>query len=270
MAILMDSKNNTIPKLILAVAVLSIIALAGCSTGINQNLNLENKSNTTSSSSLTESHAKAIAEDFIKNSAATYKFDGGNLQFKSMVVQESYPETYVLTYSFMSRQAGYGDRSGLFSAQVMTLHELKAGIVNGKVASAVTDGKYNEITGNMIEQESDDGNGTEMPSLPPQEFPVHLEAVIYQPMQCQQAPWQKWHADGNIQSIKEPTDEELLIAYYSQAQNINVSGYSKFQKQGIASCSACDVCSTAYFIQVSVSSSDAARMENLGWSRVMQ
>ena len=218
---------------------------------------------------LDENQAKAIAENFIEHSVATYKFDGGNLQFKSMVVQESYPETYVLTYSFMSSQAGYGDRSEMFSAQVMTQHELRIAISRGEVVSAVTDGRYNEITGSMIGQGSNDDDGTEMPP-PPQEFPVHLEAVTYQPMQCQQTPWQKWYADGNIQFVKEPTDEGLLIAYYSQTQNITVSGYSKLQNHGIVSCSACDVCSTDYYIQASVSPSDAAKMENLGWSRVMQ
>jgi hypothetical protein len=41
-------------------------------------------------------------------------------------------------------------------------------------------------------------------------------------MNCNETPWQIWYAEGNINFFTEPTEEELLIAYFGTEYNIEV------------------------------------------------
>lgn len=87
--------------------------------------------------------SKKIAEDFAKN-APTYKFDGFNLKYESFLTAKC-PFCWRFTFSFTSRQAGYGDRTGQVLAQVVTPHEISVTVQEGKVISALTDDKYDEL-----------------------------------------------------------------------------------------------------------------------------
>ncbi len=77
--------------------------------------------------------------------APTYKFDGSGLELKEHLVLESFPEQHVLTYTFISNAAGYGDRTGKIIAQVITPHEIVVKVVNNQVVSAIIDGRWDEI-----------------------------------------------------------------------------------------------------------------------------
>jgi hypothetical protein len=79
--------------------------------------------------------------------APTFKFDGmpETLQVTDVVVLESFPEQYVVTLTFDSRHAGYGDRTGLVLAQVITSHVAVIRVVQEQVVSAVLDQQWNEL-----------------------------------------------------------------------------------------------------------------------------
>jgi len=94
--------------------------------------------------------AKEIAGNWIVNNAPTYVFDGSELDFvRSEEISEG---EYKLTFEFESSAAGYGDRTHEIVAQVITEHEIEIVVKNGQVASAVTDGVYDEIKGAIIEE----------------------------------------------------------------------------------------------------------------------
>ena len=89
----------------------------------------------------------------------------------------------------------------------------------------------------------------------------------FQPMQCEETPWEKWYAEGNIQFIKEPTDSELIIAYYSNVYKIELSEVKKVES-GNAVCEAWNICPTSYYFSAKVKNSDSSKMSELKWTKV--
>jgi len=87
--------------------------------------------------------SRRITEEAVKN-APTYKFDGFDLQFVNSETLRC-PSCWEFTFSFKSRAAGYGDRSGQMLAQVITPHTIRATIDNGKITSLVTDQTFDEL-----------------------------------------------------------------------------------------------------------------------------
>ena len=94
--------------------------------------------------------AKEIAREWIVNEAPTYVFDGYGLILTD--VQKLEEGNFELIFEFESRQAGYGDRTDEVAAQVITPHEIEIVLENDQVTSAVTDGVYDEIAGEMTEE----------------------------------------------------------------------------------------------------------------------
>lgn len=88
--------------------------------------------------------SQRIAEEAVKN-APTYKFDGFDLKFESSEVLLC-PSCWEFSYSFQSRAAGYGDRTGQILAQVITPHTIRATVDNSKITSLVTDRTFDEIS----------------------------------------------------------------------------------------------------------------------------
>lgn len=150
--------------------------------------------------------AEAIAEDWIKN-APTYKYDGADLKLVNHVTMESFPEQHSLTYTFISDHAGYGDRSDQMTAEVITDHTINIKMFQGLVATAVIDGTWDEMNQQTIQD----------------------NRIILQQRNilCNETPWEKWYAKGNIQFFKEPTGSELIIAYYSNVYGIEVTDISQ-------------------------------------------
>ena len=137
---------------------------------------------------LDESQVKALAVSWIQE-APTYKYDGSGLGFVNYVQQESFPVRHVLTYTFTSSHAGYGDRSGKVTAQVITDHTIKITIIDGTVDSAVIDGKWDEMGQFII--------GSEL-------------SLSYQPKMCEKTTWQVCEENSGRVYIRAPTDEEKI------------------------------------------------------------
>jgi hypothetical protein len=186
--------------------------------------------------SLDEPQGKAIAEAWIK-SAPTYKFDGSALESVSFARLESYPEQYALDYKFTSSHGGYGDRTGEQTTQAFTQHTINVVISGSKVLSALIDDKWDELAQVDVT------------------VPVEMK---FQPMQCQDTPWQRWYKDGGIQFIKAPTEEELATAYFSYL-SISATDF-RMVDTGMAVCQACDTCPTSHYFTMKV---PYAQVQNL-------
>ena len=194
---------------------------------------------------LDESQVKALAEAWIKG-APTYTYDGSGLGLVNYVQQESNPVRHVLTYTFMSSHAGYGDRSGKVTAQVITEHSIKIVIVDGNVESAVIDGKWDEMGQFLIGSE---------------------QSLSYQPKMCEKTTWQVWEENSGRVYIRAPTDEEIIRSYYLTVYSIDVRDVKKIQL-GTVSCQACDVCLETYRFGLTVNASEMQPLLDEGWTRI--
>jgi hypothetical protein len=193
---------------------------------------------------LDESQIKALAETWIRE-APTYKYDGSGLGLVNYVQQESFRVRHVLTYTFTSSHAGYSDRSGMVTSQVITEHSIKIVIIDGNVESAIIDGKWDEMGQFMV--------GSEI-------------ALSYQPKMCEKTPWQIWEENSGRVYIRAPTDEEILKHYYTSVYNINVSNVKKIQLDQMT-CQACDVCPETYRFGLTVNASEMQPLLDEGWTR---
>ncbi|WP_292471391.1 hypothetical protein [Methanolobus sp.] len=151
-----------------------------------------------------EDKARTIAEEWIIN-APTYSFDGSALELQDFQASKYYPEEQILTYSFVSSHSGYGDRSKNMTKQTITNHSIEITLENGEVISAAIDGTWDEINQIMLD------TVVEMQS---------------EQMNCNEAPWQLWYTEGDINFLKEPTEEELVITYFSTVYEIEVSDFT--------------------------------------------
>jgi len=98
----------------------------------------------------TQEESQVIAQNWVETVSPTYTFDGMELTLVSEEVRV--PDTeYEFVFAFDSRAAGYGDRSDEMAAQVITPHEIRVVVTSGVVTSVITDGVYDEMTGQMVE-----------------------------------------------------------------------------------------------------------------------
>ena len=89
---------------------------------------------------------RAIAEKWIGESAPTYKFDGENLQFMQSG-SKGCADAMLYEFTFDSRNGGYGNRVNEALDGIKVTHTIRVTVQQDKVTSAVTDDKYNEVTG---------------------------------------------------------------------------------------------------------------------------
>jgi len=193
---------------------------------------------------LDESQIKELAAFWIRE-APTYKYDGSGLGFVSYVQQESFPVRHVLTYTFTSSHAGYGDRSGKVTAQLITAHTIIITILDRTVDSAVIDGKWDEKGQFII--------GSEL-------------SLSYRPKMCEKTPWQVWEENSGRVYIRAPTDEEIIKSYYITVYSTEVRDVKKIQL-GTVSCQACDVCLETYRFGLTVNASEMQPLLDEGWTR---
>jgi putative hemolysin len=92
----------------------------------------------------TQSESKDIARAWILTNSSTYKFDGYDLNFKSVKLMRC-PSCYQFTYSFKSKYVGYGDRTDQELVEKVSLRNLVINLSNGQIIEAITDGKYDEM-----------------------------------------------------------------------------------------------------------------------------
>jgi len=102
---------------------------------------------------LKEANKRAIetANNFMIQ-APTFRYDGilETLNVTDSKILESFPVQYVITLTFDSRYAGYGNREGQILAQVITPHSAVVKVVNGNVISAIIDNKWDELNQESI------------------------------------------------------------------------------------------------------------------------
>lgn len=89
--------------------------------------------------------SKQIAREAAEN-APTYKFDGSDLKFESSETLLC-ANCWEFTFSFSSRYAGYGNRTGQILAQVITPHQIGVNVDDEEVVAVVTDRTFDELKG---------------------------------------------------------------------------------------------------------------------------
>lgn len=193
---------------------------------------------------LDEAQVRALAEGWIRD-APTYRYDGSGLELVRYTRQESLPVRHVLTYRFTSSHAGYGNRSGTVTAQVMTEHTAEVTVVDGKVESAVIDGKWDERGQFLI--------GSSV-------------SLSFQPLQCEKTPWQVWEENSGRVYIRAPTDEEIITHYYAAVYETTVREVKKVES-GMMTCEACGVCPVSYRYDLTVDAGSMQPLLDEGWRR---
>jgi hypothetical protein len=181
-----------------------------------------------------EDERKEIASEWIMN-APTYSFDGSDLELKSYQVSEDNPAEAMLNYTFISSHGGYGNRSGQMVTQVITEHSIELVLYNRNVNSAIIDGVWDEMNHVMLEE---------------------TVTMMSEEMNCNQTPWQTWYSEGNISFLKEPSEEELIVAYFATVYNIEVSDLNSVSLEG-------EKCQ--YTIEIK--ESDVETLTETGWQK---
>ncbi|MBI2109254.1 MAG: hypothetical protein HYT93_03710 [Parcubacteria group bacterium] len=134
-------------KYIIIIAILALSVAAGVDIFNFKENGGHNGSSIIESS---QENAQKIAQSWIEQSAHTYVFDGMNLVLVESV-NGACEGCFTFHFSFESSHGGYGNREGLFVTQVITPHIIEIEIKDRKVIRAVTDGKYNEMTGALAQ-----------------------------------------------------------------------------------------------------------------------
>ncbi|MBI2184947.1 MAG: hypothetical protein HYU39_08325 [Thaumarchaeota archaeon] len=94
-----------------------------------------------------------IAKDFLVQTS-TFRFDGipETLRVADAVTLESFPEQHIVTITFDSRHAGYGDRQGQILLQVITPHVARVKVVRDNVVSVILDERWDELSQKSVGQ----------------------------------------------------------------------------------------------------------------------
>jgi hypothetical protein len=182
---------------------------------------------------MTDDEAEQLARDWIKQ-VPTYAYDGQDLELVDHTVRESYLRQHVLTYNFTSTHGGYGNRTGEMVNQVLTPHQIVVEVAHHDIQSAIIDDTWDARRQAPI----NGGNGG-------------TTELYYQPMQCESAPWQDWYADNKAQFAQEPSDTDLIQAYYGE-RDVELETVSAYQHEG-AVCQACNTCPTGSYYVADVS-----------------
>lgn len=189
---------------------------------------------------MNENELKSSSENWIAKSP-TYSYDGSGLEFINYTILETAPETYEINYKFISASGGYGDRSNQMVIQVLIDHTITLRITKGKVISAVIDNKWDEL--NQVE--------------------LGYSQIQFRPLQCEKNPWRKWYEEGNIQYVKEPVEEQLVIDYYAQKYNIEIRDFNLITESKVVTA----LCGSpeSYYYAANISNSNKKQMVSLGW-----
>lgn len=182
----------------------------------------------------TEDERKEIASEWIMN-APTYSFDGSDLEFVNYQVSDENPREAMLNYTFISNHGGYGNRSDQMIIQVITEHNIEIVLYNRNVNSAIIDGVWDEMNQVMLEE---------------------TVTMISDEMNCNQTPWQTWYSEGNINFLKEPSEEELIVAYFATIYNIEVSDLSSVSLED-------EMCQ----FTIKIKESDVETLTEIGWHK---
>jgi hypothetical protein len=100
---------------------------------------------------VTQEASQEIARQYVLDEP-TFKFDGMEETLKlADTITLKCPYCWEFVFEFDCRQPGYGDRTGLMLAQVITPHTARIEVQKGGVVSAVMDGKWDMMKQMLIE-----------------------------------------------------------------------------------------------------------------------
>ncbi len=118
-----------------------------------------NLQSSASGQEITWDNASSFAYDFVKSSP-TFSFDGieESLRVDWARVSPNNSNEFGVSLTFDSAHAGYGDRTGLVLAQVITTHSIHVKILDGKVTYAVMDGVWDELNQKFLSENYVPGN----------------------------------------------------------------------------------------------------------------
>ncbi len=99
---------------------------------------------------VSQEEAQKIALSFVRNEA-TFRFDGIDSTLK-LVRRGGEEKTshWEFEFEYQSRQAGYGDRTGMILAQVITDHRAKIIVERGQVVYGILDDKWDMLQQKML------------------------------------------------------------------------------------------------------------------------
>jgi hypothetical protein len=115
-------------------AVASVFMASACSSS--------EASQTTGPEGISQEESQEIARQYVINEP-TFVFDGmGETLALVNTTTLKCPYCWEFAYQLDCRQSGYGNRTGLMVAQVITPHTARIVVQEGKVTSAVMDGSW--------------------------------------------------------------------------------------------------------------------------------
>ncbi|MBI2830231.1 MAG: hypothetical protein HYX81_03635 [Chloroflexi bacterium] len=88
--------------------------------------------------------SEKVARQFVEREA-TFRFDGMPETLKLEKAELESPGEWQFRYAFTSRHSGYGDRTGQILLQVLTPHEVKVEVTQGKVTKAEMDERWDMV-----------------------------------------------------------------------------------------------------------------------------
>jgi len=102
---------------------------------------------------MSQQSSQTIAEEFVINSP-TFAFDGirDTLELTETVTADC-PYCWLFVFESDSRQAGYGNRTGMMLAQVITHHRAVIAVEQHEIMYAVMDDKWDMLTQTEIESQ---------------------------------------------------------------------------------------------------------------------
>lgn len=140
--------------LIIVASLIFLVGASGCGLKLVTQPGGDTTANTTTIPGDTVNQqigGRQIAEEWIKANAPTYKFDGENLIFMQSVALRCGDDSLVYEFTFNSRNGGYGNRVNEALDGIKAAHTIRVTIKNSTVTAAVTDSRYNEMTGQFGE-----------------------------------------------------------------------------------------------------------------------
>ena len=150
--------------LIIVVALILLVGAGGCGlklvTQPNGGAVTPNLPTTTSNNTVSQQiGGRDVASKWVTDNAPTYKFDGENLQFMQSVSSKC-ADAMLYEFTFDARNGGYGNRINEALDGVKTAHTIRITIQKDTVTSAITDSRYDEMTGQFGELTEDTATET--------------------------------------------------------------------------------------------------------------
>jgi len=128
--------------LVSLMAVTSVFMASACSSG--------EAGQSTGPQGISQEESQEIARQYVINEP-TFVFDGmGETLALVSTTTLKCPYCWEFAYQFDCRQSGYGNRTGLMVAQVITSHTARIVVQEGNVTSAVMDGSWDMMGQKLI------------------------------------------------------------------------------------------------------------------------